>query len=345
MRRYSDLVLPRGISFFKIINFVFFSSKPRNMLVLSLWPHVLFAWLIMPCAAYVLSPDWKALSNRQDLVTVEIKHVGGDVVSFNGFEIASCGTPEKPTSQFNNMISFLYYAKPHLQAVIEDAQQGVQSQHGYAAFFKSSTNIRRVTGILQNILDANPLIVDEDRARIIKTHTPQPRFVCINADDESVANITKLCNRSLRYGIDTADPMLVFPGKERIAVCPSFFRVAHFRPPPCPTLTSDGKFERQDMTLMRTSFAYFVYTLAMMYNRDMWQAKLDYGNLSDMQDAVSLDSRQSMHNPENFGFYAGAVVHNSENARTNLGKECLELGGGLGNFSLSLLTKCFVCGD
>ncbi|KAI4192994.1 MAG: hypothetical protein LQ350_008510 [Teloschistes chrysophthalmus] len=217
--------------------------------------HAFFAWLIIPCAGYVLIPDWKALSSRQDLVTVEIKHLGGDVVSFNGFEIASCGTPEAPTSEFNNIIRFLHYAKPHLQAVIEDAQQGVESQHGFAAFFKSSTNIRRVTGIFQNIVNANPLIVDEDRARTIKTHTPQPRFVCIKEDDESVANITKLCNRSLRYGINTADPMLIFPGKEPIAVCPSFFRVAHFRPPPCPTLTSDGKFEHQDMTLMRTSFA------------------------------------------------------------------------------------------
>ncbi|KAL9577526.1 MAG: hypothetical protein Q9212_006307 [Teloschistes hypoglaucus] len=277
------------------------------------WLCLLFAWVFTTCTGYVLDPDWKALSSRQEPVTVEIQHMNDDAVVFNGFEIAKCGTPDAPTPQFNNIVSFLYFAKLHLQAVIDDAQQGVLSPHGYAAFFKSSTNIRRVTGILQNILRANPLIVDEDRAAIVKTHTPQPRFVCINEDDASVANITKMCNRSLRYGINTADPLLIFPGKERIAVCPSFFRVAHFRPPACPTLTWDGKFERQDMALMRTTFAYFVYSLAMMYNRDMWTAKLDYGNLSDMQEAVDLDSRQCMHNPENFGFYAGAVLGNCTN--------------------------------
>ncbi|KAI4192864.1 MAG: hypothetical protein LQ350_008547, partial [Teloschistes chrysophthalmus] len=298
-RQYLDLV-PRSQNMLLPLSF-----SPRNMLSSLRWLCLLSAWLSTRCTAYVLDPDWKALSSRQEQVTVEIKHVGDGVVNFNGFEIGSCGTPEAPTSQFNTIVRFLYYAKPHLQAVIDDAQQGVLSPHGYAAFFKSPTNIRRVTGILQNILNGNPLIVDADRAAIIKTHTPQPRLVCINEDDEMFANITKLCNRSLRYGIDTADPMLIFPGKERIAVCPSFFRVAHFRPPPCPTLTSDGKFERQDMTLMRTSFAYFVFALAMMYNRDMWKAEFDYGNLSDMQEAVELDRRQCMHNPENFGFYAG----------------------------------------
>ncbi|KAL9585485.1 MAG: hypothetical protein Q9203_004228 [Teloschistes exilis] len=243
-----------------------------------------YATILGPYSLFLAHKGWFSKIIKLHLVSSKPQNMLLPLLCSNAF-FAWLIIPS-PTSEFNNIIRFLYYAKPHLQAVIEDAQQGVESQHGFAAFFKSSTNIRRVTGILQDIVNANPLIVDEDRARTIKTHTPQPRFVCIKEDDESVANITKLCSRSLRYGINTADPMLIFPGKERIAVCPSFFRVAHFRPPPCPTLTSDGKFEHQAMTLMRTSFAYFVYALAMMYNRDMWTAKLDYGKLSDMQDAT-----------------------------------------------------------
>ncbi|KAL8689836.1 MAG: hypothetical protein Q9218_004581 [Villophora microphyllina] len=282
------------------------------MFLLSPGSIVLVAWFLTICSGYVIDPGRMPLTIRNAQVTLNLTILDTQTVNFNGWEISSCGLPQSPTPQLNSMLGFLYQMRPHLEAVINDAHQGVRSPHGYAAFFKTSINARRVISIYQNLVDANPVIVSEERAKITKTRTPQPRFECINENDPVHANITLVCNRGHESGVTIINPFIIFPGIERIAVCPTFFKINQYPPPgtACPSLDSEGKFQHGDMTLMHGGFAYVVYTLAMMYNRDMYELKQNNNHLTDMQEAIDLNSRMGLHNAENFGFYAGAVQGN-----------------------------------
>ncbi|KAL8722744.1 MAG: hypothetical protein Q9181_007424, partial [Wetmoreana brouardii] len=141
--------------------------------------------------------------------------------------------------------------KPHLQGVIDDARRGTRSQHGYAAFFKSNINIRKVITKYQSLVDPDPVIVSEERAKIIGTRTPQPRFQCINEGDPKTADVMETCNPNRQYHL--AGPVIAFFGTERIAVCPSFFWAPQYPSGEgiCPTLGDDGKFKPGDASLLQ----------------------------------------------------------------------------------------------
>ncbi|KAL8848582.1 MAG: hypothetical protein Q9221_006415 [Calogaya cf. arnoldii] len=251
---------------------------------------------------------------------MDVKIVNADTVSYNGWEVSRCGTPEGlMTPELNSILGFLFQHKPHLEAVIADAKLGTRSSHGYTAFFKSNTNMRTVINKYQALLDVSPVIVSAERAKVIGTHTPQPRFQCVKADDPESAGIMARCNR-------THYPAIVHTGTERISICPDFYKAKQYPAPilNCPTLGANGKFNSRDGSLMTNGFAYMVYALVMMYNRELYTTYIDSNGLLDMQHAVELNWRQSLLNAESYGFYAGAVQMNCTsfpNTRGRLGDE------------------------
>ena len=192
--------------------------------------------------------------------------------------------------------------KPQLERVIADASLGTHSEHGYAAFFKSNSNIRKVVAMFERLVDAAPIIVDEDRVPLTstKTRTPQPQLMCFNEADAKNAALLQACNKSPQKDRQL---VLIWPGTEMMIMCPTFFTVKQYPAAGalCPEL-KDGKFKSGDAALLKSAFAYVVYAFVNLYDRSMMG---DWTEKWDMQYAVELNSRQSLRSGENYAFYAG----------------------------------------
>lgn len=183
-----------------------------------------------------------------------------------------------------------------------DAQQGTHSRHGFAAFFKSNSNIRNVAFAFQPLLDGRPIIINEERAASDQgTRARQPTLMCINEGDEKTADILAEC-KEVNKG-----PLAIWPGTEMMALCPDTFnKTLHpYATQTCPTLDRSGKFKPGDASLVQGLFAKLVYNLVTMYYRKMYETYGDRDSWNDMQYAVELNARQSLSNRESYGFYAG----------------------------------------
>ncbi|KAL8886478.1 MAG: hypothetical protein Q9215_005817 [Flavoplaca cf. flavocitrina] len=247
--------------------------------------------------AQVTDTSSKVPASSRPPASVQVRQIDANTIGYNGWEIADCGDIQVMPLELNDILAFLVILKPGLEAVIADARQGLRSPHGYTAFFKSATNIRQVILRYQLLVDVNPVIVSPERAKVINKHTPQPRFQCINENDPKTAETMEQCKR-------INQPMIVHSGTERISLCPLFFKLFQYESQPCPVVGGDGRFMPGDGSLMMDPFPYTVLALMQIYNREMGEA-MKIGEGYDMQHAVDLDARQSLHHPENYGYYAG----------------------------------------
>ena len=128
-------------------------------MLLSRWTCLLLSTTLISIAARVPVPERLYLSSRQAQALINVTHLSSDTLRYNGYEIDSCGDPSDTKSKANLLLGFLSQMKPKLEQVIADAQQGLRSQHGYAAFFKSNLNIRKVVRTFEELVDAHPIIV------------------------------------------------------------------------------------------------------------------------------------------------------------------------------------------
>ncbi|KAI4222341.1 MAG: hypothetical protein L6R36_006226 [Xanthoria steineri] len=186
----------------------------------------------------------------------------------------------------------------------------------YAAFFKTTTSMRKVINKYEILKDASPVIVSSERARIIGKHTAQPRFQCIDENDLNQADIRAQCMPlGTTSGFESRPPLVVFPGTEIIAVCPSFFQLNQYRQPQreggsallCPPLGGDGKFPPGNGVLLISGFGYAIHALVLLKNRELWDGRVNWNQIFDIQHAVELSARYSLLNAESYAFYAGAV--------------------------------------
>ncbi|KAL8785272.1 MAG: hypothetical protein Q9213_003476 [Squamulea squamosa] len=226
--------------------------------------------------------------------------------SLKNWEIFYCGDPRLPESQVHSLIVLLTRMETHLKELIADAQLGMASPHGYAAFFKSNRNIRKVTAMYQTILDGDPLIVNKGRGDHLGSRTASPRFFCVNEGNDKLKTLVDACK-----GRPEA-PILVSPGIEILIVCPKFWSIPQFLDPAlaafhCPQMIN-GKFKDGDMSLLlSTTYAYLVQQLARAYDRGMDPQDMQKPTAS-MQAAVELDARESLQSAVNFGYYAGGML-------------------------------------
>ncbi|KAI4098856.1 MAG: hypothetical protein LQ339_006260 [Xanthoria mediterranea] len=243
-----------------------------------------------------------------------INVIDRDTISWEGWEISGCGTPTSP--KVNDLLGFLFQFKPHVEVVIADARLGLRSPHGYAAFFKTTTSMRKVINKYEILKDASPVIVSSERARFIGSHTAQPRFQCIDENDLNQADILAQCMPlGTTSGFEPRPPLVVFPGTEIIAVCPSFFQLNQYRQPQreggsallCPPLGGDGKFPPGNGVLLISGFGYAIHALVLLKNRELWDGRVGWNKIFDIQHAVELSARESLLNAESYAFYAGAV--------------------------------------
>ena len=280
------------------------------MLLFSHWPYL----LLIPCltAALIPNPPRSLLSLRQEEASLDSKLVSDNAFLYNGYHIHNCGNPTNQTSRAYHLLGFLSYMKPQLERIIADARQGRNSKHGYTAFFKTNVNIRKVVHIFESLVDAKPIIVSKERAKLTYqgSRTPQPMLQCTSEGDAASVVAWELCKSPNKM------PIKAGPGTEVMAICPNFFKTSstpasgpwwtrHYaRPVDCPAL-SDGEFVFNDFALMGSMFAFVVYNLVVLNNREMYETYVDWDHLWDMQYAVDLNSRESMLNAASFGYYAG----------------------------------------
>lgn len=245
-------------------------------------------------------------------VYMDIRLIDEATISWEGWEISGCGNPT--SAKVNSLLGFLFQFKPHVEAVIADARLGLRSPHGYAAFFKTITSMRKVKNKYEALKDASPVIVSSERARIIGKHTAQPRFQCIDENDLNQANILEQClPLGTTSGFEPRPPLIFFPGTEIIAVCPSFFQLNQYRQPQreggsallCPPLGGDGKFPSGNGVLLTSAFGYAIHALVLLKNRELWDGREDWNTIFDIQNAVELSARDSLLNAESYAFYAG----------------------------------------
>ena len=270
------------------------------------------ACLMFLFAFYVTAALSNNLNNQADETNLTVPAWGAKMIRFNGYDLYDCGDPRDITSKANKMLLFLGNMKPQLKKLIADAQQGTRSQHGFAAFFKTDRNIGKVVRRFQALVDAYPIIVDEERASMTVKHsrTPQPVLMCINEGDSQTATTMKACMTG-----SLTTPLIISPGKEVMAICPDFFNIMPFPGGSlvCPKLEG-GRFKNTEIVLMSGLYAYVVYSLVTMYNRDLYESYYKWDYLQDMQYAVDLGVRDSVLNGASYGFYAGGkllILHSS----------------------------------
>ncbi|KAL8836537.1 MAG: hypothetical protein Q9170_002892 [Blastenia crenularia] len=279
------------------------------MLLISCWSRLMISILLTISAAHLIPAPHSRLSTR-DEAYVGIEYDYSMNFSANGYEVFGCGDYRDSASKASRVLDFLAHFKPSLEQLIADAQQGTRSQHGFAAFFKSNRNIRKVVSTLRPLVDAYPVILDEKVARMLGTHTQQPGFHCIDEEAPDPAQkriLDEYCNRSRSL----KRPLAIWPGSEVIAICPEFFRLPFYDGvgTGCPTLGADGKFNPH-ANLISTAYSAAVYALVAVYHRDISDSYQEWGNtFLDMQSSIDdLTVRQSVLKPTNYGFYAAGML-------------------------------------
>lgn len=124
-------------------NYLRQSPETTTMLSLS---HLIF--LLVSSLLALSTPRDSNTSSKipanSPLDQIQVKVIDANTIGYNGWEIAGCGKVELMPPKLEYILRFLLRLKPGLEAVIADARLGTRSPHGYTAFFKSATNIRKV---------------------------------------------------------------------------------------------------------------------------------------------------------------------------------------------------------
>ena len=272
--------------------------------MLELFRRACYLLLVFPF--YTTAAPTNSPSEHADGTYSAVSAWSGKMVRFHGYDLYDCGDPSDITSKANKMLFFLGEMRSQLKKLIADAQKGTRSQHGFAALFKTDRNIGKVVRTFEPLVEAYPIIVDEDRVSRTVGHsrTPQPVLMCINEGDDQTATTMKACMTG-----SLTTPLIISPGKEVMAICPDFFSIRPYPKgaPACPRLEG-GRFKYSEVLLMGGLYAYVVFALVTMYNRDLYESYYGSAYLQDMQYAVDLGVRDSVLNAASYGFYAGGKL-------------------------------------
>lgn len=191
--------------------------------------------------------------------------------------------------------------KLQLQKLIANAQKRTRSQHDFVVFFKFDRNIDKIVRTFEFLIDVYFIIVNEERvSRTIKHfRTSQSMLMCINENDDRIATTMKICI------IDSLTTSLIISFDKKImTICFDFFNIKLYSKKAfaCFKLENE-KFKHFDVFLMKNLYAYVVYVLITMYNRDLYEFYYDFVYLRNMQYAVNLNVKNNVLNEINYDFY------------------------------------------
>ena len=214
-----------------------------------------------------------------------------DQISVGTFQIRQCDAGQA-NSMAADLITLIKTIQKNMQAVIDDANLGIDSTHGYEALFHSSSNIDYVRKVLLSIA-LGPPIPDPD-AKDRATAAPLfPTIVCLRPDDPKVAGLYHHCLISEGAGAG-------FIGNS-VVLCPRFWEVDD-KPGSwdCPRLRK-GRLHSDEVDLTANKESALVHELAHMYGADL--GGLNGEETYGISDVTRLAKNVTLKNAQNYAYY------------------------------------------
>lgn len=168
------------------------------------------------------------------MLTTMINARADESLVYSGnYEIRKCNAGQ-PNSMASNLQRILPMVWSNLQMTIADAKKGTQSTHGYAALFKTNSNIREVQGVYQDMAAGRPVdktnaVLSSSDRHVDPSNLAKPRFVCIQDEDPSSTANYLACQTNTGAGgmIAAVGAQYVFPDHSRSQIM-DFHRRACF---------------------------------------------------------------------------------------------------------------------
>ena len=221
------------------------------------------------------------------------EHEADDYAESGNYHILYCHA-NTTNSQAAFLQAFLPYVWSNLQAVFADLELGVDSPHGYNAFFKTNSSLDAVRRVFKDMVDGPEILTSAGGSLGEKARWTAPTFVCVNEGEPDTVMQQGYCKDPKR------PVMTVSRHTGIIAICPIFWNLPRIaRRPACPRV-ANNEFTENGWTLATTQYAVAVHELVHLYNvQDNMRAEV-----YDIWGAVNLTATKSFENAQNFAYYA-----------------------------------------
>ena len=227
-----------------------------------------------------------------------------DFGTSGSYRIQSCNlgagiSQDRQFTVLKHLLPTVWYS---IQQLLQDIPRGTTSLHGYAALFKTDTNLESIRQVYQDIVDG-PDILTYPPPDFQPRRTP-PTIICANPGDPATIIYQEACNSpSVSYLPIQAG---VAKHSAILYVCPSFFRLPSLPgPAACPRVnTTMNKFEPGDDGLQLSSSQFFVlvHEIAHLYLQAGGLG--NWGEADGLDEAVALNATASRWSAINYAFYA-----------------------------------------
>ena len=228
-------------------------------------------------------------------------HEADDFAISGSYHILYCNANSSANPQAAYLQALLPAVWISIQGLLRDIQRGITSRHGYAAFFKTNSNLDLVRQIYQDIADGPDTLTSAGPGTAIRP-TP-PTIICANPNQPDTVLLQQYCNDPVGYSEVVAGvPM----NSGIVFLCPQFFHLPRIpRRAACPRVDlADNRFEAGDdgSELGKNQLAILVHEIAHIYlqERGLGGQEEVYG----INGTVALNATASYKNAMNYAFYA-----------------------------------------
>ena len=208
-----------------------------------------------------------------------------DITTSGNYALYKCGAG-KPGSHAAQLSALLLQIWSNLQGVISELKtNGMNSQYGASAFFKSSSNLVKVQNLYQSIADGQLISVP--------SIGPQsPIILC--ADSGTNTGWFEFCE---------AHPGMAGwqkTGNNALILCPPFWSLINDAPTQafCPT-TSGGVVSPSDATLQFSKQGALIHEMSHLYLVENAFQPEKY----NINDNIALSAADSVNSPSNYAFF------------------------------------------
>lgn len=220
----------------------------------------------------------------------------------NGYLLIGCNVPHT-----RHLTTILSQMKSDVQSVIADVDHGTASRHGFRSFFKTDANVKNVRAVFESI--ANNYAIYATHPAIVGLRPPT--ILCYDGRATDAIDATHYRhNCGWEPGQVFATVAVSTHETASIALCGSFW---HFPPGPtndqCPLLTGNRQSRKLDnnANLVENQYSLLIHELVHLYNPH--DPPDDYVETYNIQDAVNLNSTESLENAANYAYYASGWLH------------------------------------
>jgi len=228
-------------------------------------------------------------------------HEADDFATSGAYHILYCNANSTTIPQAAYLQALLPTTWAYIQDLLQDIILGTASPHGYAAFFKTNSDLEAVRQVYQDIADGPDVFASAGPGH--PSRLTQPAIVCANPGEPDTVLQQASCNDPMGFGRTVAG---VARHSGIVHLCPIFFRLPRVpRRGACPRVDrATNRFEVGDngLELGRNQFAILVHELAHVYlaERGLGGQEEVYG----IQGTVEISASASLENAQNYGFYA-----------------------------------------